>query len=56
MIWTVAAGLYGAGAVGTFVLNRNLIVGPVNHPLAVLRNAVLWPLYLPWLLSISKER
>ena len=56
MMWAVVAGVYAAGAVGTFVFNRTLIVGPVTYPLAVLRNAALWPLYLPWLISISKER
>ena len=56
MMWAVAGGLYAAGAFATFVFNRNLIVGPVTYPLAVLRNALFWPIFLPWLIAISKER
>lgn len=54
MIWCALA-LYAAGAVATFYVNRRLIVGPINYPLDVLRNVLLWPVFLPWLLIISNK-
>lgn len=44
--------LYVAGFVFTGGLNLAMIVGPAN-PLAVLRNALLWPIMLPVLLILA---
>jgi hypothetical protein len=42
--------LYIIGAIGTLLFNRAIVVGPINYPFSVLRNAVLWPVFLPILI------
>lgn len=55
MVWLIA--IYIIGVAGTFVFNITIIVGPVTRPLSVLRNAVLWPIFLPILIWLwVKER
>lgn len=44
--------LYVAGFMFTGGLNLAMIVGPAN-PLAVLRNALLWPIMLPVLIFLA---
>jgi hypothetical protein len=51
--WALLAA-YVIGAVGTLIFNLSIIVGPVTGPLCVLRNAVLWPVFLPELISASR--
>lgn len=55
MIATLAI-LYAIGFIGTLVFNLAIIVGPVTRPLVVLRNAVLWPVFLPMLIGAIRER
>jgi len=52
MIW-VAAALYGLGAIGTFVYNGSIIYGPIRYGV-VLRNALLWPIFLPVLIMLNR--
>lgn len=49
-MWWIGGIVYVLGAGGTFVFNLAIIVGPVTRPLAVLRNTVLWPIFLPLLI------
>jgi ABC-type transport system involved in cytochrome c biogenesis permease component len=44
---------YAIGAVGTFVYNGAIIVGPIRYG-TVLRNALLWPIYLPILIYVTR--
>lgn len=48
-MWWWILGIYLAGAVGTALLNLHLVIGPAD-PVVVLRNALLWPFFLPILL------
>jgi len=56
MTMAILAALYLIGAVGTFIFNRMIIVGPVVYPWSVVRNAALWPFYLPGLIRMSREK
>lgn len=51
-MWWWIVGIYLAGAVVTAVFNLNIVIGPAN-PLTILRNALLWPIFLPILLMLS---
>lgn len=50
-LWAWAL-LYVAGFIGTMAFNLAMIVGPAN-PLAILRNALLWPIVLPVLIILA---
>jgi hypothetical protein len=45
---------YAIGAVGTFVYNGAIIAGPIRYG-TVLRNALLWPIFLPILISLNRK-
>lgn len=52
MWWVIGIVIYLLFAAGTAVFNLSIIIGPAR-PLAILRNALLWPIFLPILLFIS---
>ena len=52
-MWTSIAVIYAIGAVGTFVYNGAIIYGPINY-MAVLRNALFWPIFLPVLIVLNR--
>jgi hypothetical protein len=52
-MWIAIAVLYAIGAVGTFVYNGAIIVGPIRYT-AVFRNALLWPVFLPMLINANR--
>lgn len=49
-----ALAVYAAGAAGTFAYNMYDMVY-VTRPLAIARNAIFWPVFLPILLIVGKE-
>ncbi len=49
LFWIV---IYVVGAIGTAIFNLWLIAYVVVYPLAIVRNALLWPVCLPILLVI----
>lgn len=53
-MWKVIAAVYALGAIGTFVYNGSMLVGPIRYG-TVLRNALLWPVFLPTLIMIKRE-
>lgn len=52
-MWTSIAVIYAVGAMGTFVYNGSIIYGPIRYT-AVIRNALLWPIFLPMLISANR--
>jgi len=53
MSWLAWAAIYGVGAIGTALFNAGTLLfsgGVITYPLAILRNAILWPLMLPFLI------
>lgn len=55
MLWWIVGG-YAFGAIVTLILNRMVIAGPVTSPLAVLRNAIVWPVMLPVIIYAAFKR
>ena len=53
-MWAAIAVLYAIGAIGTFVYNGAIIVGPIQYG-AVTRNALLWPVFLPILIMLNRR-
>lgn len=51
-MWWWILGIYLVGAIATLWLNLATIIGPAN-PVTVLRNALLWPIFLPILILIT---
>ena len=54
MIWLwIGSVLYAIGVVGTFVYNGSIIYGPIRY-MAVFRNALFWPIFLPILIKANR--
>lgn len=52
--WGWALALYGAGMAGTWLFN--LVTTPmISRPWVVIRNAVLWPCFLPILIILRRH-
>lgn len=54
MTWTIVAIGYSIGAVGTFAYNMHDMVY-VTSWLRIIRNALLWPIFLPILIALKEK-